>query len=407
MNPRIPWLFLFVLINVVAALIMFSTGELIGDLSGMRLHSESALFWATLLVIGSFCVVLGPVFQCVSKIKIEKFTFRGGEAILGQRIGRSLIVLQLIFLAFNLMTGVNIAGSNTVRSENLFGLIWVFIPVDMLFMIYYGVYREDRYVYPNLVLWIVSNLLRGWAGIFLTVIFIEWCRKKRLGHLSSLRVGLWGLLVLVAYPLVSNLKWIVRASTAAGLSLESIVEGLSSSLEAADYWMLMEHGLNHIVGRVQSVSNVVDVIRLSDFLQARFDAGDFAPFWMEGLHGIAYEKTFHSKPSVFIGVAFTGYEDFGFDYELGDWNVSLGYVSWLFIVPYLIPTYFLYTLLLCFLSMYLLKKIGANDLSKDMLWYVWLVYLMAPWFASFVAFIYAMMVFLVLKMLCSVASSRV
>jgi len=60
---------------------------------------------------------------------------------------------------------------------------------------------------------------------------------------------------------------------------------------------------------------------------------------MEGLHGIIYEGVFHGGHSMYIGVAYTDYQNFGFAYNVCDWNVSLGYVSWLFIALYLIPLY--------------------------------------------------------------------
>ena len=91
--------------------------------------------------------------------------------------------------------------------------------------------------------------------------------------------------------------------------------------------------------------------------------------------------------------AFTKYGNFNFAYDIGNWNVSLGYPSWFFIAPLLGPVYILYTLMLGFISFYLLKKIGISSLSIDMLWYAWLVYLMAPWLLTFTGFIYALLVF--------------
>lgn len=397
MNPRIPWLALFLIVNVIAALIIYNTGELIGDLSEIELHSVSALFWATCLVIASFLVVLGLFFDFISKIRIRQIAFRIDSTRLGRRIGIFLLILQLLYLVFNLASGVNIAGSNNERGNSSLAFVWILVPVDMLFMIYYGLYRDSRYFYPNLAFWLASNLLRGWTGVFLTVIFLEWCRTVRGGQFSPFRFFTIGVIVLLSYPLLSNLKWIIRSSAGAGLSVDGIIDGFSTHLEATDYWNLVGYGINHIIGRLQSVAYVVDVMRLSDFLQDKFATGDFVPFWMEGLHGIIYERVFYGARPTYIGVAYTSYQDFGFAYDVGDWNVSLGYVSWFFIAPYLIPLYILYTFLLGFISFFILRKIGVTELSKDMLWYAWLVYLMAPWFATFVGFIYAMFVFLVIQ----------
>jgi len=52
-----------------------------------------------------------------------------------------------------------------------------------------------------------------------------------------------------------------------------------------------------------------------------------------------------------------------------------------------------------FISFFILKKIEVTELSKDMLWYAWLIYLMTPCFATFVAFVYAIFVFLVIQII--------
>ena len=397
MNPRLPWLWLYVLINIIAALIMIDSGELIGDLKGIHLYSQSALLWATVLVIASYLAILGPVFNFISRMKIQRFSYKVDESALGRRLGLLLAVLQIFYIIFNLSTNVNIAGSNTARTDSYFSILWVLFPVDALFLIYYGTYRDNKYFYPNLAIWVISNTLRGWGGIFLTIIFFEWCRAVYNKKVKVSWVVIVGLLVIAIYPLLLNLKWLVRDSVATGLSLEALTEGFLDVFESADYLALMGDGLAHLVGRLQSVSVVVDVMRLSDLLQEKFAAGEFAPFWKEGLHGILFDRLFASEKQMLIGVAFTGYENFGFNYKMGDWNVSLGYPSWFFIAPRQILIYLLYTFFLGFISFYLVKKIGISMLSKDMLWYSWSVYLMAPWFLVFTGFIYALFVFLVMK----------
>lgn len=405
MNPRLPWLWLFVLVNIIAALIMLDSGELIGDVGGIQLYNQSSLLWAVVLVVASYLIILGPVFNFISRIKIQSLNFGVDDSKLGQKLGKLLAVLQIIFIIFNLSTGVNIAGSNTNRTDSSFAMFWVLLPVDALFIIYYGTYRDNKYFYLNLAIWIVSNTLRGWAGIWLIIIFFEWCRAAYLKKVKLVPVVMVALLVAALYPLISSLKWGMRAVAAAGLSLDILIDGLSRNLEAADFLTLIGGGLEHLIGRLQSTSMVVEVMRLSDLLQVKFAAGEFAPFWKEGMHGILFDRLFIGEKQLYIGVAFTKFADFGFIYDVGDWNVSLGYPSWFFIAPWQSPTYILYTLFLCFVSFYLVKKIGTSMLSRDMLWYSWLGYLLAPWFQTFTAFIYALFVFLVLKILMACISS--
>lgn len=400
-KPRVPWLWLFVTVNIIGALMMLDSGELIGDLAGVKLYSRIVLLWATLLVTVTYLIILGPVFNFISKIKVKSINFRASESDLGRRIGWLLIASQFIYILFNLSTGINIAGSGNSKTNSPFSMFWVLFPVDALFIIYYGTYRDNKYFYPNLIIFVISNILRGWSGIFLMVIFFEWCRAVRGRKLFIGRMVVVGIIVLVFYPLLSNLKWIIRASAGNELSVGAIVDGIASNVGSLDYFTLMKDGFIHLIGRLQTTSMMVEVIRLSDLLQIKFAAGEFAPFWKEGLHGIVFDNLFLGEKQQLIGVAFTRYQNFGFDYDVGNWNVSLGYPSWFFITPLLTPVYVLYTLMLGFISFYLLKKIGTSSLSRDMLWYAWLVYLLAPWLLTFTGFIYALFVFLILKIVLS------
>jgi hypothetical protein len=396
-KARLPWLLLFVGVNLIAAAMIYTSGELLGDVAGLRLHDEGALFWATTLVVLSHVVLLVPVFQLLTRLKVAPMRLATDDDTAGRRIGVFLIVAQLAFWLFNTLTGINVAGNNTNRGDSIFTFVWIFLPVDTLFIIYYALYRDNKYFHANLAIWLVSNLMRGWAGVLLFVIFLEWCRALRRGRVSKVKLIGVGLLILSAYPLLSNLKWVIRASAVTGLTFDTLVTGFLTNLDAVDYASTITLGLEHIIGRLQQVSMMVEVMRLSDLLQQKFALGDFAPFWKEGLHGLVFDRLTGAPRTVYIGVAFTGYETFGWEYDVGDWNVNLSYASWLFIAPHLGVFYIAYTLFLAGLSVVALKKIGMTPLSKDLLWYTWLVYLLAPWLATFIVFIYSLWLFGVLK----------
>jgi len=400
MNPRLAWLWLFVLVNVIAALMMWNLGEILGG-TGTRVDSQSDLIWATLLVVVPYFVILGPVFGFISKIQFRSVDFGLDGAVLGRRIGQMLVVLQVLFVVFNLTEGVNIAGSGNTRSDSSFSILWVLIPVDALFIVYYGLYRENKWFYPNLIIWTISNFSRGWMGIFLLSIFLEWCRSVRNKRISISGVLLALAVTLALYPIFLSAKWLVRASASAGLSLPEVIDGVANILSGSDYFSLIGDGVMHLIVRIQSVSMFVETMRLSDVLQAKFSAGEFSPFWMEGLHGLAIDRLFFGKRPMYIGVAFTAYGDFGSGYDVGDWNTSLGYMSWLFITPYLVPLYIAYTIFLGGVAFWMLKKCGSSLLAHDLLWYTWLVYLLAPWVAAFIGFIYALFIFFIIKMVVS------
>ncbi|WP_210546245.1 oligosaccharide repeat unit polymerase [Rhodoferax sp. PAMC 29310] len=392
-----PWLFLYVFSNILAALIIWNTGELIGDLSGISLYSRTALLWATTLVVLSYIAIMWPVFKFISKLKIKKINFCFDDDQVGKRIGKLLLVLQISFMIFNISTGVNIAGSSNRTEGSLFSMLWVFIPTDALFFIYYGMHRENKYFYPNLIIWLLSNILRGWVSVLLFVIFFEWCRAIRNKKITTVITAFIGVAIIIVYPVVTNIKWIFRASANSNLSLTAMAADFFDVLRDASYITLIGDGISHLIGRFQVTSVVIEVMRLSDFLQTKLASGQFTTFWLEGFHGIVLSKLFPSEKYMSAGVAFTKYGDFGSKFEVGDWTTNIGYVGWFFIAPYLIPIYLAYTLLLGFISFYLVKKIGISESAKDMLWLAWLVYLMPPWFAAFTGFIYTLFLFLCIK----------
>jgi hypothetical protein len=399
MVARLPWLLLYVFANIASACIMFATGELVGDVDGTQLYSGAALIGATTLVVFSYIFLLGPVFNTVSRIEIKKINFGDDEIKTGKRIGFALILLQIAFMAFNLTQGVNMAGSNNERAGGLLSMVFVLLPSDALFIIYYGFYRNNKYFYPNLAVWLLSNVLRGWAGVFLFLVFVEWCRafrRKKItvgGCLFSLSI------VLVLYPILTNLKWLIRLSASSSLSLSSIFESLIDNFGTKDYFSFIWDGVTHILFRLQTTSLVVEVMRMRNLLQSEFANGNFVPFWLEGLHGIIIDRFFSGERSMPVGVAFTQYLETDWQFNVGDWNTNIGYVGWFFITPYLIPLYLAYTVFLGFLSFFFIKKIGSSESTNDLIWYAWMTYLMAPWLATFVSFIYALAMFLILKVL--------
>ena len=399
-NSRQPWLWLIIIINIIGAAIIYERGELVGDLSGSSLHSVNALYLATILVVFSYYMILGPVFDLLTKVKIKTIHFHIDEAVIVKRLGIFVAVWQIAYLAFCLTYGLNIAGAVGNKSSTPFSILFVLIPPDLIFIIYYGLYRESKYFGVNLLIWIFSNMMRGWSGVFLAIAFFEWCRISKKNEIVHLwRNIFFAFTTLIAIsPIIANFKWLIRASSADGVDFQSVFFGVFDNIRAADYVELLQIELTHMITRIQTVSVVVEVVRLSDLLQAKYQSGAFAPFWKEGLHGVIYDRLL-GQEQLTIGVAFTQYMDTTNISNLGDWNVSLGYPGWFFITPTLIPIYILYTFFLGIASYFLMKKISTTQLSLDVLWYAWFAYLLAPWFGVFTGFIYALIVFIFIKML--------
>lgn len=406
-RPTSIWLWGYVLINLCATIWMLAYGELLGDAAGVPISNVSDLLIAFFLVIASYVFLLGPLFGFFSNMKIKKIfisqkmsSIMLSEYKLNLNIGWIILVIQLSFMVFNLANHVNIAGSAHITADSIFSIVWVLLPVDSLFLIYYGIVRENslnRLVGANLLVYLISNFLRGWTGMLLFIMFLEWCRAVRHKKIRFKPLVIISFIIIFLYPFVLSFKWAFRVS---GFSDELASEGITDALllfSESDYISIIFDTIGQIVSRLQITSIVEEVIRYSTVLQNQFDLNVFRPFWMEGLHGIVYDRMFLSKKSIDVGVAFTMMEHFGNAFEIGSWNVNIGWVGWLFISPYWIPVFIIYTTLLCFLSVFFAKKIGMNPLFSDLIWLSWLVYLIPGWLGAFVGFIYALLVFLIFK----------
>ncbi len=398
-SPRLHFLYLFIALNCIAAYLMYLDRELIGDAKG-SVHSISNLIFSMLLVIASYYIVLSPLFNLMYKFKVDSFQFRPYSYLAGARIGKFLILIQIAYIIFNYVFGLNTAGAANKVTTSL-SIIWILLPPDALFIIYYGVYRENKYFYPNLAIYLISNFLRGWSGIFFITIIFEWCRAVRMQKLNPKIVIILLITVLLLYPFILNLKFAIRASASLNITLDQLIQNFLQQINANEYSLLFGNALQQLVGRLQVTSILVEVIRLQDVLQEKFANGDFAPFWLEGLHGIFYYKIILGRFPVWLGSYFTQY--IGSPLNLGDWNVNVSLAAWFFVAPYLSIIYITYILFICFISYYLTRKIHGDNIEseKDMLWITWLLYILPPWFSVMVAFIFALGIFLLLKIIMS------
>jgi len=396
-SPTIYWLLLYISLNVVAAWIMYSSGFLVGDVSGKPVKSDEILFLALFLVIASYLIVLGPLFWFSKKVKAFPPLSPARDALAANRLGCLLILLQLGFLVFNLAYGVNVAGQKTTRDLGLLSYFWVLVPVDSLFVIYYLVYRESGFFKANFSLWLFSNIIRGWSGVFLFIIFLEYCRSYRAGKVNHFYVAILAVFVVAMYPLIYSFK--VGARTG---DLSLILLNILTLLDFSHYVGQVGEGISHLVGRIQVTSMVYESISLTDDLQEGFLRGDFVPFWKEGIFGIAYDKLFHGERGLTLGVMFTEYAGLNSGDSFGNWNTNTGLVTWFFVAPFLSPFFVTYIVFLCLLSTFLVKSMRRSPYSLDGLWFVWLIYLMPPWIGAFVSFIYALFIFIFIQRVASI-----
>lgn len=391
------WLGFYIFINIIAAWIMLDTNLLIGDLDTFPVLNKTTLVLAAFLVCLSYFVILRLFYGFITRIEMVKIFPITEDDKSKKILGIIILVLQLLFMLFNYTEGVNTAGSGTVRSDSIFNTFWIFITIDMVFTIYYGMNREDKMFKPNVVVFVISNVMRGWTGFFLTFVFMEWCRAYRLKKINFLKVAVILIVGLLCYPFVYNLKLVMRSFKGDYSNLAYLSQFFFSNLEGIDLLDLFKAGISHLTGRLQITAIVSEIINYKDLLQDEFNRGNILPFWGEGIPQIGYRKLMGIASPPNVGVALTDYLYPKGEFEMGSWNVNVGFVGWFFIAPGYSFIYILYMAFLCFLSVFLVKQAGNKPGGFDVLWYSWLVYLIAGWTLAFTGFIYSVLLYLILK----------
>jgi len=395
-NPRVLWLLGYLLVNIIGYFIMASTGFLIGDVDGVPVYNYNSLFFAAITTIFFYYLLMGPCFNFITKIKTRRVAFNICDNKLSDRISLFLMAAQLCFFCFNVSQGVNVAGAGNHKAQGPFSFLWVLLPVDALFLIYYSIYRNSRYFTSNFLIWLASNLYRGWAGVFLFILFFEFCRLFRERKLSFIKSMLILFFTLLLYPIINVLKWTIRGFAGGEFDFFLLLGAVTDYISLDEYLSLVSDGFNHLVGRVQTTSMLVEVMRLQPVLSKAFENSNFIPFWKEGIIGIAYDTLIYGVKGIPLNVIFPMYANLGSIDDLGNWNTNTGFASWLLIAPLWSPIYIFYVLALCFISSFLMKKLSSSSSAMDGLWFAWLMYLLPPWFGAFIGYIQALFIFYIL-----------
>jgi hypothetical protein len=392
-HPRASWLLLYVIVNVFSAYVIYDGNALLGESQELQLHDRDSVFLSLFIVVSTYIGLLAFVFPLFSKLKLahaHSIAVRPDRAV-----GTTLFVLQLLFIIFFTLTGTFVAGS-TERSDSPLSALWVIVSVDSLFFIYYGFYRNSKLFWPNLLIALLSNILRGWTGIFSILAFMESARLMRSGRLRARFVATAFLAVMVSFPIIQLVKLQTRfmaSGLAQDASFLELAAETARDMRLSEYANMLGASGMQIVSRLHLVSTTIAVQQNQGFLTQGVENGNVAQYWKEGIYGIAYDRIAGQAPVSNLGQALAASIDSSQNDEVS-WNSNPGYFAWMYIEPESTPLYLLYTLGLLYACMYMVKKLNGGRQAHDMLWFACLSYLVPGWIASFVLFTNSLLLFL-------------
>jgi hypothetical protein len=146
-----------------------------------------------------------------------------------------------------------------------------------------------------------------------------------------------------------------------------------------------------IFERLQLISSQLVVYQFSTELADGLDSRSIAPFWMEGIHGLAYERILGLTSAPNLGVGLANLID-PVQVDVS-WNTNPGYASWFFLMPLYFPLYIVYTLGQIYFAVFLVRRMSPAVSALDMLWFACLLYMIPGWLASFVLFVHSLVLF--------------
>ncbi|CAM4208397.1 oligosaccharide repeat unit polymerase [Roseateles saccharophilus] len=389
MRIRYIWLAFFLILNITYFFLILSNRQLYGESNTVSPPSGETTFLLLLLLIASYVYFQIILFEAARKIR-TKCLFESDQPPFDDTVGKIIAVLQIGFVIYFIGAGTYVAGS-TQRDSSLLSKIWVLIPVDLLFVVFYGTYRDSKYFILNFAIWITSSLLRGWSGVVLTAIFIESCRLYRKGKLKPKYVIYGAALLATSYPFLLFFKLFIRFLAVGG---EGNLQDFLTLYESIDVGDLLLGSLQQAFDRLQLLSSLIATYQLKDLFQFDMDKGLIAPFWYEGIHGIAFDILSGSEQKISAGQALASYLD-PFSTDI-NWNANPTMAGWLFISPASMVFNILYVTALCAVSFFATMSVRRTDDSLNVIWYTWLSLAIPGWYGALFLYAYSSVLFLAL-----------
>lgn len=324
-------------------------------------------------IIIAFCSQIAVIIFLVVMYYIFYPGNRERSLQFGSAVGIWLAVLQILYICFNAYYGVNVAGSEKKEPANsMLSYFFVFIPPDILFCIISVCIRSKKLMAANILIYLVSSIMRGWMGGLLIVVTIVACRfhpmRVKLRHALGMII-LFGVTVL-ALPYLVEAKWAVRTNG----SISSVVDRVSD----IGYFESLSASVKYVGNRLQHVGHVALLVENSNSISSDYDLNKFQPYWMDGLPQYALLKILNSENvrlntymvSKFFGLANP------------TWNTNPGMAGWFFVLGGGTIFYILYVFLLLGFSFYFIARYAGGKLFL-MLACFSIYYLFHGWIASY------------------------
>jgi len=376
--------FIYIASNIFSAVsALLNSGKFTGS------DFEEFGFETSSLLLNLYLVV---IFYLLALLLYRSLQRKSDSALPSNRdvvvLGWIAFIVQFIYMLCLTTGGVSL---QQLKNEPSFATYFqtLFVP-DYIFLAYYALGRESRLFYPNLVLYLISTLLRGLAGGFIFLIFFELLLSFKRSKWLFFKILIWSLVI--CSPFIYETRKLIRAAPPDYFLKTSISEHLIYIFNNAYMHINILDALfdmtNIVFMRLQHLSSPVMIFdHLDDFWLG--DAkGRFLSFFFEGQpQATIFGKSLTNSPplSEYITTALL-------PTPFGSWFIHPSLVGWLWVNPFEFPLLVVYCILLCALSIFLVRKLGGRDYAVACTFLSFIIFAMNGWFGPYISTIQALVI---------------
>lgn len=372
----------YLVVNFVYAMVGYKTGVMEIEFQRKAIDSISFIYAFAFQFLSMSLIIL--VYLLNSK-KLKSYD----DFVLSNKVGWFLFFGQLFYFLLNMYFGANIAGDTSSYKGNAFiNIFFILLPFDILFFILGICLKSSRLFFLNSVLYLISNLVRGWMGVPLLLLFAILCRQEYIKlKVKNIIIMFFGLLsILLSSPYLMELKWLVRGK----LEDVSIIDNVSSY----GYLNYLSESIDYIFNRFQHVGHVALILDNREYLNLKYSNDFFVNFWAEGLPQTIF-MNFFSIDSFTTFSRFVTVHLFNVS-PSQSWTVNVGMAGWFLILDYNVFFYLLYLFLILFFPFYFVAKYANRKLFLVLSIFS-IFYLFHGWFYAYFTFVMYMIIIIFLS----------
>jgi hypothetical protein len=324
------------------------------------------------------------------------------DSKLAKLYGFLVFILQISFLVYFYFSGTRGAGS-TYSDHSIFSIIFALIEPDLCFMIYFMGFNDRYYRKFNLIIFIISNIIRGWTGFFMMIFYTVMYKIFIKGGFKFTFILIFVLaiiIIVILFPYIYIFKLYLRDLLSNSYDLSNIVTAFYSTINGINQLHLddiyLDYFLIPLIGRFQLISSSFGILNYIDDLNIAIDQGFVFPFWLEGLHGVILDRLTSPYASDTLpqelGRLISNNQP-----ELVGWTPNPSLLGLLFVSKFNILFFIIYIYLNILLSIKISNKISSSIFFQNMLWFSTLVFLIPGWLMVYNKFLFCLFFMLLIK----------